>query len=371
MKISKIIWAVTAACLLSACGDMSSVYQEYLDEGEQIYIGIADSLTIAPGNQRAKMKWKLDADPKLKDCVVSWSATDSVVYPIDRVTNDPQWMEVEVKNLPEGSSVFTVYTRDIYGNKSLKREKSQMIYGKKYIDNQLPRKIASMDVFGPDQMKMNWNSMDNSVGVNMHYMNRNGEKVDLFVKPDQAVVELSDFVLGGEFTYETLYLPSASCIDTFVTSSKKDKFPNIYILDRSAWTATASSDKAGSDGGTAQVLLDGDPETYWHSMWGPDAPLPHWILVDLKKEYEVGIVEVYKRVANTDCKKLNIQVSMDGVDFTEIGVIEYEKTQVPNGKDITLDTPVRAKFIKLVITDSWRNPFVSLSEIKVLGKPID
>lgn len=371
MKTIKIVWAVMAACLFSACGDMSSIYQEYLDEGEQIYIGVADSLMIAPGNQRAELKWKLDADPKLKDCVVSWGMADSVVYPVERATNDPQWMEVEVNNLPEGSLVFTVYTRDIYGNKSLKKEKSQMIYGSKYIDNQLPRKIASMDVFGPDNMTMNWNTMDNSVGVNMHYTNRNGKAVDLFIKPDQTEVDLIDFVLGGDFTYETLYLPSESCIDTFVTTSKMDKFPNTYILDRSTWTATASSDKAGEDGGTAQVLLDGNSETYWHSKWGPDEPLPHWILIDMKKEYEIGSVEVFKRLANTDCKKLNVLVSMDGEDFNQIGTIEYEKAQVPNSKDIILDTPVRAKFIRLDITESWRAPFVSLSEIKVLGKPID
>lgn len=371
MKTIKIVWSVFVASLFFACDDMSSIYQEYLDKGEQIYIGIADSLTIAPGNQRAVMKWKLDADPKLKDCVVSWSPTDSVVYPVERVTNDPQWMEVEVKGLPEGSQVFTVYTRDIYGNNSLKREKSQMIYGSKYIANQAPRKIASMDVFGPDKMTMKWNTMDNSVGVNMHYTNKSGKKVNLFIKPDQTELELSDFVLGGEFSYETLYLPSASCVDTFITTSKVDKFPNIYILDRSTWTATASSDKAGSDGGKAQVLLDGSSDTYWHSQWAPDAPLPHWILVDMKKVHEVAVVEVFKRLSNTDCKKLNVLVSMDGVKFDQIGTIEYEKTQVPNSKDVTLATPVKAKFIKLVITESWRVPFVSLSEIKVLGKPVE
>lgn len=370
MKTIKIVWSLFAACLFFACDDMSSIHQEYLDAGERIYIGIADSLTVAPGNQRAKLSWKLDADPKLKDCVVSWSATDSVVYPLERVTNDPQWMEVEVNNLPEGSLVFTVYTRDIYGNNSLKREKSQQIYGDRYIENQLPRKIASMDVFNPDKMTMMWNTMDNSVGVNMHYTTRAGKKVDLFIEPDQTEVQLTDFVLGGEFSYETLYLPSATCIDTFITASKVDRFPNIYILDRSNWTATASSDKAGEDGGTAQVLLDGNSETYWHSQWSPDAPLPHWILIDMKQEYEISVVEVFKRLSNTDCKKLDILVSMDGVNFDKIGTIEYEKTQLPNAKDITLDTSVRAKYLKLLITESWRTPYASLSEVKVLGKPI-
>lgn len=371
MKAIKILCGIIAAGLLAACDDMSSVYQEYLDRGEDIYIGIADSLSIVPGNQRAIVKWKIDADPKLKDCVIKWGETDSIVFPIERTTPAPMWMEREIKEIPEGSLAFTAYTRDIYGNKSLKSEKSQMIYGQKYIDAQSPRKIGSIDVYGPDSLIMIWNTLDNCVGVNMHYRSKLDEKKYLFIEANQTKVDLDDFVLGAEFSYETLYKPSVACIDTFATATKVANFPNMFLLDRSNWVATSSSDAAGKDGGAAEVLLDGNTATYWHSAWGPDAPLPHWILLDLKKEYAIGEVQVYKREGNTDCKALNIQTSMDGVNFAEIGKIEYEKTQIPNGNGFILSKFVNAKYIKCEITDSWRAPYVCLSEIKVFGKPID
>lgn len=371
MKAIKILCSLIATGLFAACDDMSSVYQEYLDRGEDIYIGIADSLSVIPGNQRAVVKWKIDADPKLKDCVIKWGENDSTIFPIDRTVAEFTWMEGELKGLPEGSLVFTAYTRDIYGNRSLKSEKSQMIYGQQYIDAQSPRRIGSIDVYGPNDLTMTWNSMENCVGVNMHYRSQTNEMNDLFIKADQGEVKLTDFILGGEFSYETLYKPSDICLDTFATATKVANFPTMYLLDRSKWVATASSDAAGKDGETAQVLIDGKNDTYWHSAWGPDAPLPHWILLDLKKEYAIGEVQVYKREGNTDCKKLNIQVSIDGENFTEIGNVAFEKTQIPNGGGVVLGEFVFAKYIKCEITESWRTPYASLSEIKVFGKPIE
>lgn len=369
MNKNMIIGAFMTTCLLGlgACDDMNSINQKYLDQGERIYIGIPDSLTVNPGNQRAIVSWKIDADPKLKDCVISWGTGDSIVFPIERTSNNPQWLEGEIKNLPEKSLIFTAYTRDIYGNTSIRKEKSQMIYGPNYIAQQGARKISNIMVYSADKLEMTWYTLDNCVGVNMHYMNRNNQMVDLFIGALQTEVTLTDFVLGGKFTYETLYKPEANSIDTFETTSREGEFPSYFTYDRSEWDITAS-DYSTQEGGKPEVLLDDDYNTYWHSNYKPVHQLPHVITIDMKQENSIIEVQIYKRLDNTDCKKIEISTSLDNEEYTPVGIIEYDKTAKPNGKSLILDSFVKARYIKCNITESYRTPHTSLSEIKVLGR---
>lgn len=370
MKTNNIIGLLGAGLLamltVSSCDDMAGIYKGYVQDGERIYIGIADSLTIVPGNSRAQVKWKLDGDPKLKESIIKWSEKDSVIIPIE--STGEQWQETIVSNLPEGSLIFKAYTRDVYGNVSLKTEKTQQIYGATYISNLGPRKIASVEAFSDGSVEIDWNSMDNCVGVNLYYLNKEGNETELFVPADEMVTVLSDAQLGSEFRYFTLYKPTEDCIDAFSTSVPYSmKFPAGYQLDTDGWKATASSDDTHKGGGEPMVLIDNDFNTFWHSSWEPDLPLPHWVLLDMKKEYLITEVSVYKRLDNTDCKTVEVYLSLDDVTYDLAGVLEYDQTPNPNGLTLTLDTPVRAKYIKCVVTDSYRVPFVSLSEIKVAG----
>lgn len=370
MKTNNIIGLLGAGLLamltISSCDDMAEIYKGYVQDGERIYIGIADSLTIVPGNSRAQVKWKLDNDPKLKESIIKWSEKDSVIIPIE--STGEQWQETTVSNLPEASLIFTAYTRDVYGNVSLKTEKTQQIYGATYISNLGARKIASVEAFSDGSVEIDWNSMDKCVGVNLYYLNKEGKETELFVPADEMVTVLSDAQLGSEFRYFTLYKPTEDCIDTFSTSVPYSmKFPAGYKLDSDGWIPTASSDAAHKGDGDAWALIDNDFNTYWHSSWDPDAPLPHWILLDMKKEYIITEISVYKRIGSTDCKTVEVYVSLDNNTYDSVGILEYAQTPTPEGLTLTLDAPVKAKYIKCVVTDSYRAPYVSLSEIKVSG----
>jgi len=372
MKTDKIL--VLALALLSSfigtsCSDMSDVYKEYLKQGEYVYIGIADSLTILPGNCRAKVRWKLNADPKLQDCVLKWSENDSVVIPIEKVGE--QWMETIIADLPEESLLLTAYTRDIYGNISLKTEKSQAIYGPTYISNLSARKITDIEAIDAENLTIKWNSLDNCVGVNLSYTSQTGEQNQYFVAADELETTLYGAQLGSEFSYVTLFRPTENCIDIFETSAPHVmSFPSGYLLDRTGWAATASSDASHkNDGGKAEQLLDDNLDTFWHSSWDPDEPLPHWVLIDMKDEYLITEVTVHKRKDNADCKKIEVYLSMDGNKFEQVGALEYQNTASPNSLTLTLEEPIEAKYLKCVITESYRAPFVSLSEIKVFGRP--
>lgn len=357
--------------LLLSCQGMNDPIQEYLDRGEVNYIGKVDSVITSGGNGRILFSWRVNADPRIEACVICWNnGADSIIYPIDKSKLVNNRISSIFNNMKEGTYVFNMYHSGKSGYNSVKQEVVGKVYGDLYKETISARKIKKVTTF-KDKAEINWSNAEGALKVNLYYVNHKGNKIIKEVLPSEEKTILDDYTLGGEFNYETLYLPEENALDTFRVQSDMLKFPSFYELDRSAWTATASSDKAGSDGGTAQTLLDGNLETYWHSQWAPDAPLPHWILIDMKKEYEVNVVEVFKKLTNADCKKLNVWVSMNGIDFNQIGTIEYENTPLPNSKEITLNTAVRAKFIKLIITESWRGPYTCLSEINVSGKPIE
>lgn len=364
--IAKTLGIFAVALSLASCGDQNEVFQKYLDQGEHIYISIADSLTVLPGNQRAVVKWKVDADPKLKDCVVKYSDTDSVIVPIGNPGE--QWLSTTISPIPEGEVDFTAYTRDIYGNNSLASETTKKVYGPDYLSELLNPTLSGVEASAPDHVKITWESMTGCVGVNLTYTNKNNEQVTRFVEGTEIV--LADAQLGTSFSYTSSFVPTEECVDTFETTETSiGQFPEGIMLDRSNWTITASSDATHkNDGGKPEVLLDDNYNTYWHSSWSPDEPLPHWVLIDMQQVCSVAEIQVYKRVGNTDCKKVELYLSEDNEHFTHVGDIEYEKMATPNGKSLNLTDAVKGRYLKCVITESYRPPYVSLSEIKVVGK---
>ena len=76
---------------------------------------------------------------------------------------------------------------------------------------------------------------------------------------------------------------------------------------------------------------------------------------------------IAKRQANTDLKSAYIELSTDNHNWEIVGNVKFENTEDPNAKTIVLKDPKKARYMKVVITESHRSPFVSLSEIYALG----
>lgn len=65
--------------------------------------------------------------------------------------------------------------------------------------------------------------------------------------------------------------------------------------DMANWEVSSVSDEIESDGGGAKSILDlDDPHgTYWHNNWGSaSATLPHWIVIDMKEEIEIDMIQL-------------------------------------------------------------------------------
>lgn len=374
------------ALLFVSCDGMNDNIKEYLDRGEVAYIGRVDSAKTAGGINRIKLLWKINADPRIASCKIFWNdKQDSVSFPIDRGQIDKDgYLSHILEDMPEGTFIFNLYHVGVDNSLSISSEVEGAVYGDIYKSNLNPRKIRLVESLA-DKVNLYWEEGGNSSNVLFTYTNRAGEKKTIDIPVSETVTVIDDYVLGGEYSYKTIFLPEKDALDQFELDSPVDKFPTYYVgdgslddkfpgypkFDRTTWKiADFSSEEPTGEGdnGHAALVIDNDPATFWHSEWSAStAQLPHHITIDMNAVKNIKCVTIAKRQANTDLKTAHVEVSTDNRSWKIVGKVEFEKTADPNAKTIVLGETKKARYMKLVITESHRSPSASISEIYALG----
>ena len=120
-------------------------------------------------------------------------------------------------------------------------------------------------------------------------------------------------------------------------------------------------------------LIDGDLETYWHSQWeGGEAPLPHWVVIDMQSPKKMSKIEIYRRAGNTDAKSVRVFVNDDS-DPAGKGWMQITEGTFGEGDAVQLSIPAsvattKGRYLKILLPDSNRDPFISIAEVYVYGK---
>lgn len=371
---------------LLACDGMNDNIKEYLDRGEINYIGRADSAIAMGGINRIKFMWKINMDPRITSGKIYWNdKQDSISFPIDRELIDEEGYFTHIlDDMPEGTFIFNLYHIGMDNSLSIGYEIPGTVYGDIYKSTLSPRKIKRVEAL-VDKVNLYWGDAGSSSGVLFTYTNKKGEKKTLDIPISETVTVIEDYILGGEYYYKTTFLPEKGALDQFELESPIEKFPTYYVgdgslddkfpeypkLDRGSWKiADFSSEEVNGEGanGRAAQIIDNDPSTFWHSEWqATTAQLPHSITIDMNTVKDVKCVTIAKRQGNTDLKTAHIEISTDNRSWEIAGKVEFEKTADPNAKTIVLGEIKKARYMKLVITESHRSPSASISEVYVLG----
>jgi len=144
-------------------------------------------------------------------------------------------------------------------------------------------------------------------------------------------------------------------------------------LDRVGWEIIDYSDQREDDGGGVNAVLDGDVTTFWHSYWGDpeNTPLPHWIIIDMKQEYNIMSIEIIRRVSGmtTDTKTIEFEVSSDNESYEYAGKIDFGTPEEFDGttKQVNLASVKTGRYLKVTVTESNRSPFSAIAEVYVKG----
>lgn len=226
--------SIIAICfiLLVACSKMDDTYDDFIKDGEIVYIAKADSVSAYPGNNRMGLSMLLIADPRISKVKVYWDAggqKDSTERSIQR-TAGVDTVRFAFNKLAEGTYTFYIYTYDNAGHRSIKTDVIGTVYGEKYIAQLVNRAIKSGtydDIAKTATVK--WFGVGTDViGEEFIYTDALGAVRKQFHKHEGAadsVTVLPDYKKGNTFQFRTLYKPAPNAIDTFYSNYENRLVP--------------------------------------------------------------------------------------------------------------------------------------------------
>lgn len=392
--MKKIFKYCTACCLavvtLSACGDLYETHEKYLKMGEKTYIGLANDLEANGGFKRIELKWKLNADPKISTCVITWSGCEQpVIVPVNRSN---EYMS-RILEIPEGKYIFEIVVKSESGNESLPQTVSGEVYGD-YYQSSLPQKGINSINITPKWVTIKWAPEEGCVGNVLTYTNTKGIEKSLDLAGDVTTTNIDDFVPGSKFTVYSLFKPEENAIDEIKSDGKDFSFPetpDYYVItksdwdktfhefyedvDRTGWTVKANTEELTGEtseamphNGQAVSLLDGDLNTFWHSAWSGSAapPLPHEIIFDMQNSQDIMSIELVRRrypSNNKDLKTAIFSISNDKVSWTEVGQMDFPNNTEPNAQVLILPQAVNGRYFRTMVTASNNGVNASIGEI--------
>ena len=141
----------------------------------------------------------------------------------------------------------------------------------------------------------------------------------------------------------------------------------------SVLTATAGDWQTGYEAteGPAELVLDGDPATLWHTDWYGTSREDHWIQFELSESYTVDGLRYLPRSGgstNGTITRYDVQISDDGVNFESVAAGNWENN---TSWKIAGFAGVQAKFVRLVALDAMTDNsyvFASAAEIRLTGE---
>ena len=141
----------------------------------------------------------------------------------------------------------------------------------------------------------------------------------------------------------------------------------------SVLTATAGDWQTGYEAteGPAELALDGDTGTIWHTDWYGTSRANHWIQFELSEDYNVdGLRYLPRQTGNTNgtITTYEILVSDDGENFDTIATGNWDNTREWKLASFPAE---HVKFVRLVAVDAVTDNsyvFASAAEIRLTGE---
>jgi hypothetical protein len=213
--------------------------QEYLDEGEAVYVGKLDSLKAFSGKNRIKIQGQMLYGVNQVKCIINFRdpvtlEKDSREFPVVRQTAG-ETFEFILENLKEGQYDFLVVTYDPKGNESIPTEVSAYAYGEQYqetLTNRIIRSIAPEQIMNENDeaewiTKIDWNISrgDGIASCDLEYELENGTFETISVPVDDISTTLHGFKSGGILRYKTEYMPENTSLDVFITNQENVTLP--------------------------------------------------------------------------------------------------------------------------------------------------
>ena len=165
--------------------------------------------------------------------------------------------------------------------------------------------------------------------------------------------------------------------ETYTVTLRKVMDPNDSSRDIpvNVLTATAGDWQTGYEAteGPANLVLDGNESTLWHTNWEGTSRANHWIQFELSESYIVDGLRYKPRggdSTNGNITEYEIKVSDDGVTFRTVATGNWDGSASWKGADFEAGN---VKYIRLVAVDAMTDNtyvFASAAEIRLTGEKV-
>ncbi|MGQ8336968.1 DUF4998 domain-containing protein [Sunxiuqinia sp. A32] len=351
-----------------SCKDQMDLHQEYVKDGEIIYLSKFDSIVSYSGENRVQISGYLKNAYNVENIVVYWNnREDSLIFDYSK-TDYIDSLNLIIPDLEEKSFIFEVCTYNGDGNRSIVVPIAGTAYGENYSSFLTPRRNNSFS-FENDELSSLWLSPnDLEVGTLIKYTTNDDEEQTLVIAPEESSIVLDNRQPGTPVSYQSMYIPEIAAIDTFYTDWVTMQVSYDGKVDKSGWIITGFSTEEPAEGapnGLATAAIDGDINTFWHSQWNGGNPgYPHWFSVDMGEEVEISAIEVFRRQGNGGGQtKHQFLYSTNGTDWVDYGTFDMNK-DTNDGQRFSNESNPTARYIKYVALEGG-NFYAFLGELNV------
>jgi hypothetical protein len=382
--------------MLLRCGDIESIHKQYLN-GETIYAGRLDTLTIRPGYYRAQLEGYTQFLGNSRQVIIEFNGTTQTFD----INNDEEIYAAILSDLEEESYEFSVITQDPDGNLSIPQFVAGFAIGDEFISDQDPREIIGYS-FDPDGNYVNFSGNSESeyvIFTTIDYENEANEVVRDTAFFEENRLKLIDFKPLGSISTKSYIQSGLNGIDTIPLPTANYTLPDVPYsqLDKSFFQfVQMSSDNLGTynNANPELYLFDGDGS--WSgdntfSYFSNPGDMPHHFTVDLGVMTTLRKVKLEMPTPSSSAQNNATEVQIwgrDGLEFAETsantnaafynagwsllyeGVIAGE-TMASNSFLISPANPIR--YVRYRVLSTVGNTNSQLTEMTLYGqdtKPI-
>ncbi len=218
MKLLKYILFIALFGAIYACSDMNDLHDKYLEDGETTYVGKIDSLFPLEGRDRVLLQYFI-TDPRAEYMTIFWNQKEDSIN-VDIPVHNPMDTLEYILNIEEGDYTLMFYSHDKRGHRSIKYEQFVNIYGERYESYLVNRPLKSaVPAAATNKLTVTFggSSSTTEVGVEISYTKTDGSTVTNLYETSVlgAAVVLENMNLTQQVSYQTVYTPKPTCIDTF------------------------------------------------------------------------------------------------------------------------------------------------------------
>ena len=311
--------------ILLRCGDIESIHEQYLN-GETIYAGRLDTLTIRPGYYRAQLEGYTQFLGNSNQVTIAFNG---ITQTFD-INNDEEIYSAILSDLDEESYEFSVTTQDPDGNLSIPQFVAGFAIGDEFISDQDPREIIGYG-FDPDGNYVNFSGNAESEYVlftTIDYENEANEIVRDTAFFEDNRLKLIDFKPLGSISTKSYIQSGLNGIDTIPLPTTDYTLPDVPYseLEKNFFQfVQMPSDNLGTynNANPELYLFDGDgswsgDDTF--SYFSNPGDMPHHFTVDL------GVITTLRKVklemptpsSSAQNNATEVQIwGRDGLEFAE------------------------------------------------------